>query len=192
VKRLAVLAVTAVVVAACGTGDDLAGELLGVVAVVELPASELVQVGRDIPGEVQAPDAEARLEVVEIPEGARLVPTFDDNPIALPILAVRDPLGMGSLAARLDGSDRVLVLVSPLLVPTRGEIDYSIRLVAMAGGVVVSADWSDDATERLAGILDGEADPVEVLVRTVGVLADDQLGRPVSEEDQQLVDAVEG
>lgn len=192
-RRIALFAFTAVVVAACGTGDDLAGELLGVTAVAELAPSELVEVGRDIPGEVQAPDAEARLEVLEIPEGARLVPTFDDaSAPSLPLLAVRDPLGRGSLGARLEGADRVLVLVIPLLVPTRGEVDYSARLVAIADEAVVGADWSDDATERLAGILDGDPDPVAVVVRTVGALADEELGRPVSDGDRLLIDAVGG
>lgn len=191
-RRAALLVVLVLAAGACGTGDDLAGELLGVVAVAELPSSELLEVGRDIPGEVQAPNAEARLEVVEIPEGARLVTTFDDTPvITTPLLAVRDPLGRGSLRARLDGADQVLALVVPLLVPTRGQVDYGVRLVAMADGVVLGADWSEEATERLATILDGEPDPLDVVVRTVGALADDQLGRPVSEADRALIDAVD-
>lgn len=193
-RRAGILAmVAALVVGACGSGDDLAGELLGVVAVVEVPASELVQVGRDIPGEVVAADADARLEVIEIPAGTPMEETFEDGAgIERPVFVVRDPLGRGSLTARLEGADRVFVLVIPLLVPTRGEVDHAARLVALSGGEVVGADWSEDATRRLAGILDGEPDPFAVMVRTIRALADDQLGRPVGEEERRLIDAVEG
>jgi hypothetical protein len=194
VKRLLALASACVLVAGCGSGDDLSGELAGAVAVVSAPADAVAIVGRDVAGNVGSQDAEARLEILEVePGAARVLEPYGEVPdLADPIRVVRDPLGRGGAGAVLPTGDRVLIVVSTLLDPTRQGIRFGGRLVALRDGGVVAADWSEAAVGRLGALLDGTSDPAGVLAETVRALADEGLGRALTPRQQELVDVVSG
>lgn len=193
-RRILALAVVAALVAGCGGGDDLAGELTGAVAIVSAPSDAITLVGRDVSGSVSSQNAEARLEVLQIAPGRAevLVPYGDVPDLEEPVRVVRDPLGRGGVGALLPAGDRILVVVTTLLDPTRQGVRFAGRLVALRDGVVTAADWSDEATARLAALLDGVADPGALLAETVRALADDGLGRELTARQRELVATVTG
>ncbi len=193
-RRAAATAIVVLLAGCGGGGDDLAGELTGAVAVVSAPSGSVTFVGRDVAGTAVAQEAEARLEVLEVVPGAADVRTpYGPVPgLTEPIRVVRDPLGRSGIDAVLPQGDRVLMVVFTLLDPTRGGVEFGARLVMMDGGSVVAADWSEAATERLAALLDGTADPGSVLAETVEALADAALGADLTPRQRALVDTVEG
>lgn len=164
----AALLVTSLVAACGGSSDTLEGDLAASSEVIEVPVAAAEPITRDRYGFTN-PNSEATLDVFSI--DASTAERFDvfEAPRGDPIEFVRNPVSLGALGNLLDPAETVVVILIPLIDPTR---DFAIGFDAFfisldAAGLVVAADYPDDTQERLSDLFEfgrGEGrSPAEIL-----------------------------
>lgn len=186
-----VVMVAVVGLAACGGegSADLASELVAATHVVEVAPEAVTVVDRDVSGVVPA-SAQPHLDVVELDQ-VRVIPVSEGAPeLGDPVVAVRDELPFGPLAPLLEGADRVVVAVIPLLNTTHGGRTHDTRMVALAGREVTATDIGVDW--QLEALWANGSDPADALAETARALIDQTLGRELTERQRQLVELAEG
>lgn len=152
------LVLPAVLLVACGgsTGVSAEAELAAATFLVEVPSAQLAQVGRD---RLAGTGDENRLDVLRPEDEMRIVPIHPGTPVPDPFEFVRDPLGPGSVQPVLDGSDRVIAVVYPLIDRTPGGRVLSGSLVALGrGGNLVHTDWEQESFDAVAALFAWGAD----------------------------------
>lgn len=189
-KRLSSLAL---VIAACGvSGGELTTELAAVTYVVSAERIEVV--GRDAPhADVDVGTTEPRLDILQI-DVAASHPVYSDLPaLGSPVRVVRDPLSYGATRPVLDDADLALVLVIPLLDPTRSGIPFSGRLVTLdAERALLRADLDAPDLDPLARVLASQGDPAENLAETIRGLNLRTRGEQTTSRQDQLIAIFEG
>lgn len=178
-RRVAAALVALGMISACGgLSDSLEGDLAAASEVIEVPVTAIEPVARDRYG-FTSPNSEATLDVFEV--DASLAARFEvfEAPRADPIEFVRNPVSLGSLANVLDPAETVVVILIPLIDPTRDfRVDFDGFFISLdAAGRVVAADYPDDTAERLDDLFEfGRQEgyqPAEILaVAAHGVNAD--------------------
>lgn len=151
-RRVGVAALA--LVAACGGGgtSEVEAELAAATFVVEFPASSAVSIGKD--RAATASEIENRLDVIQPGADAVIESIYDTDPPA-PFEFVRDPLDTGSLVAFVEGADRVVAVLYPLINPTPNGRVLSGRLVAVdPDGSVLRTDFDDDGDAAVADLVD--------------------------------------
>ena len=176
-RRVAAALTVAVLVSACGgPSDTLEGDLAAASEIIQVPAVALEPVARDRYGFTN-PDSEATLDVFEVNAAAAGRFEVFEAPRADPIEFVRNPVSLGALVNVLDSAETVVVILIPLIDPTRDfRIAFDARFISLDGAVVAS-DFSDETMERLDDLFEfGRAeglDPAEILaIAAQGVNAD--------------------
>jgi hypothetical protein len=174
---------------ACGgPSDTLEGDLAAASEIIQVPAAAVEPVARDRYGFTN-PSSEPTLDVFEV--GASRAERFEvfEAPRADPIEFVRNPVSLGALANVLDPADTVVVILIPLIDPTRDfRIAFDAFFVSIDGsGSVVAADYTDDTRDRLNELFEfGRNEgyrPAEILaIAARGVNAD-----PPSALEQETV-----
>ncbi len=178
-RRGAAALTVAVLVTACGgPSDTLEGDLAAASEVIQVPAAAVEPVARDRYGFTNS-NSEATLDVFEV--DASVTDRFDvfEAPRADPIEFVRNPVSLGALANVLDPAETVVVILIPLIDPTRDfRIAFDAFFVSLdSTGSVVAADYPDDAKGRLDDLFEfGRTEgyePAEILaIAAKGVNAD--------------------
>lgn len=192
-RRLVSMTAVMVVAAACGGTDTggLATELVAATHVVEASVEAVSVVGRDVSGAVPE-SSEPRLDVIEL-DGSevRIIPVSADAPeLGDPVVVVRDELSLGAVAPFLEGADRVLVVVIPLVLPTHGGRSHDARLIALSGREVTATDIGVDW--QLEALWSDGSDPAETVAETARALIDQTLDRELTDRQRQLVELAEG
>lgn len=191
-RRAVAAVVLAAVVGACGGGGSrLADDLLLVTRVLEVSPVAVRFVGRDVAGNVSdvGNTAEPRVLIYEVDAAdARILDPFPGAaPPPATIRFGRDSLSVMSLDLMAEDADRLLLLLRPLLDPTRGGVGFEALAVALdSSGRVVASDWSGDDAARLEAVL-GD-DPAASLAALVGAVARWVKGDPLSERDRELLE----
>ncbi len=174
----AALALIGLLVACGGPSDTLEGDLAAASEIIEVPAAAAEPVARDRYGFTN-PNSEPTLDVFEVE--ASVAERFDvfEAPRADPIEFVRNPVSLGALANVLDPAETVVVILIPLIDPTRDfGVGFDAFFVSLdPSGGVVAADYPEDAVERLDQLFEfGRTEgyePAEILaIAAQGVNAD--------------------
>lgn len=171
-RSIAVFALAASI--ACGGPQDtIEGDLAATTQVAQIDVGLMEPVGRDRYG-FTSPSSEPTLDVFEIDaRSADRLGVYPTSPGDERIRFVRNPVARGALGGILDPADSVVVLMIPLLDPTRDlDVDFDAFFVALdAEGNVVASDYADETTELLSELIEfGEGEsmrPVEVLAAAV-------------------------
>lgn len=167
-----VAAALVVLLSACGGhSDTIESDLAAASEIIHIPASAAEPIGRDRYGFTN-PNSEATLDVFEV--AAAGVDRFEvfQAPRADPIEFVRNAPSLGALANVLEPAESVVVILIPLLDPTRDfRVDFDARFISLDGsGSVVAADYPDATIDRLGSLFDfgrGEGyEPAESLAIT--------------------------
>lgn len=164
---------------ACGgRSDTLEGDLAAASEIIQAPAAAVEPVARDRYGFTN-PNSEATLDVFEV--DASLADRFEvfEAPRADPIEFVRNPLSLGAVANVLEPADALVVILIPLIDPTRDfHVGFDALFIALDGsGSVVATDYPEDTGDRLDRLFEfGRSegyDPAEILaIAAQGVNAD--------------------
>ena len=159
----------ALLAASCGgLSDTIETDLAAASEIIEIPVAAAEPIGRDRYGFTN-PNSEATIDVFEV--DAALASRFAvfEAPRADVIEFVRNPVSLGALANVLDPAETIVVILIPLLDPTRDfGIDFDAFFVSLDGaGSVVAADYPEATIERLDGLFDfgrdGGYQPAEIL-----------------------------
>lgn len=163
-------------ISACGSrSDTIEGDLAAASEIVQVPAEFAEPIGRDRYG-FTSPNSEATLDVFRVE--ASVVERFEvfEAPRGEVIEFVRNPVSLGALANVLDAADSIVVILIPLLDPTRDfGVDFDGFFVALdSAGSVVAADYPATTIERLDelfefGRREGDA-PAEILAVTADAI----------------------
>ena len=149
-RRLLVLAPLALVTA-CGGPGAAQGELAAATFLVEVPAADVEIVGGD---RLVNSGTEDRLDVLRPGGEMTIVPIHPDTPIPEPFEFVRDPLSSGPVLPLLEGAERVIAVINPLIDRTPGGRVLTGSILAFGpGGNLVGADWDEADRVRLAELL---------------------------------------
>lgn len=175
-KSAAVL--MAVIVTACGGTSAVEGELAAATFLVEAQSADVEVVGND--RIAAAGGTEERLEVVRPSRSMTIVSIHSGTPVPEPFEFVRDPLATGGVTPVLEGSERVIAVLHPLVDPTPGGRVLAGSLIAFGpGGNLVHTDWDDEEASRVSDLLawgaDRGLDPLESLelaVRGLGAVGE--------------------
>jgi hypothetical protein len=131
--------------------------------VLEVSVTDLTVVGKDAESFVaDAPgDSEERLDRMSVSaDEAAVVDVFVGA--ASPgqeIVFVRDPLSKGSIDEFLVGVETVVVVLRPLLDPTRRGAEFDAWLIGLdPAGRMVRADWEGTGKERMGALMLWAAD----------------------------------
>ena len=131
-----------------------------------------------------SPSAEATIDVFDV--DAAQASRFDvfTAPRGESIRFVRNPVSRGPLTGVLDAADSLVIVLIPLLDPTRDfGVDFDAFFISLdASGRVVAADYPDGAIDRLDDLFEfGRQEgyqPAEILaVAAQGVNAEVRTGR---------------
>lgn len=189
VRRAApALALIALLAACGGPSDTLEGDLAAASEIIQLPAAAAEPIGRDRYGFTN-PSSEATIDVFSV--DASVAQRFEvfDAPRADPIEFVRNPVSLGALANVLDPADTLVVILIPLIDPTRDfSVDFDGFLIALdSTGTVVATDYPDDTGQRLDQLFEfGRSEgrePAEILaIAARGVNA----AEPTATESESL------
>lgn len=169
-KRFTAMITATVLLIACGGPQDtLEGDLAATTQVAQVNAELMEPVGRDRYGFTN-PSSEPTLDVFEVDaRSADRIGVYPTPPESDRIRFVRNPVSRGALGTILDEADSVVVLMIPLLDPTRDlDVNFDAFFVALdSDGEVVSSDYSDETTELLSELIvygtSQNLRPVEVL-----------------------------
>lgn len=171
-RRLLAIAMVTGLVAACGAEtDSIEGDLAAASEVIEAPAAAMEPVGRDRYGFTSA-NAEATIDVFEVEAADASRFEVFSAPRDDVIEFVRNPVSRGALANVLDPADSLVVILIPLLDPTRDfRVDFDAFFIALdESGAVVASDYSETTTERLDELFDlgrgSGLEPAEMLALT--------------------------
>ncbi len=188
-RRLAIACSLIPLLSACGgPSDTLEGDLAAASEIIQAPSVAVEPVARDRYGFTN-PSSEATLDVFEV--DASQAERFEvfEAPRADPIEFVRNPVSLGALANVLDPAETVVVILIPLIDPTRDfRVGFDAFFVSIDGsGSVVAADYTDDTRDRLSELFEfgrNEGyEPGEILaIAAQGVNAD-----PPSALEQETV-----
>ncbi|HVR33275.1 MAG TPA: hypothetical protein VMS74_11295 [Acidimicrobiia bacterium] len=141
------------VLGACG-GGGIAAEA-GIAAatfLVDVPADELEIGGRDRPAGTGDED---RLDVLLPGLSAEIVAIYPSTPRPEPFEFVRDPLSAGGVERLLDGADRVVAVVYPLVDRTPGgRVLTGSLIVVSAEGAVIATDWDDASDQAIRNLVE--------------------------------------
>jgi hypothetical protein len=163
--------------------------------VLEVPIESFVVVGKDaesfvadVPG-----DNEERLDRMSIAlDQAKVVDVFEGAaPPKDQLVFVRDPLSKGSIDEFLTGAEIVVVVLRPLLDPTRLGAEFDAWLIGLDGsGRMLKSDWDDSGEERINALMEwaaasriGPADAVAWAARGLAGISDD----PLAEEAASII-----
>lgn len=173
-KRLAMSMVLLAGLSACGGAPAVQGEMAAATFLVEVATADLEVVGRD--RLATAGGSEDRLEVLRPSAAMTIVPIHSSTPVPDPFEFVRDPLSTGAAGPVLEGSERVIIVLHPLIDATPGGRVLAGSLIGFgSGGNVVQTDWDADGDQRIADLLAWGADrglqplqTLELAVRGLG------------------------
>ena len=172
-RRVIAFLALAALMACGGPQDTIEGDLAGTTQVAQIDVELMEPVGRDRYG-FTSPSSEPTLDVFEIDaRSADRVGVYPTSPGDERIRFVRNPVARGTLGGILDPADSIVVLMIPLLDPTRDlHVDFDAFFVALdAEGDVVASDYADETTELLSELIEfGNGEnlrPVEVLAAAV-------------------------
>lgn len=177
-RAAAALAIVGLLTGCGGRSDTLEGDLAAASEIIQAPVGAVEPVARDRYG-FTSPSSEATLDVFEV--DASLVDRFEvfDAPRADPIEFVRNPLSLGAVANVLDPADSLVVILIPLIDPTRDfRVGFDAFFIALDGsGSVVATDYPEETGDRLGRLFEfGRAEgyePAEILaIAAQGVNAD--------------------
>ena len=177
-RAAAALAIVGLLSGCGGRTDTLETDLAAASEIIEVPAAAVQPVARDRYG-FTSPNSEATLDVFEV--DASLADRFDvfEAPRADLIEFVRNPVSLGALANVLGPADTVVVILIPLLDPTRDfRVGFDAFFIALdPSGTVVATDYPEETGDRLDRLFEfGRAEgyePAEVLALAArGVNAD--------------------
>ena len=168
-RRRAAVVAALLLVACGGPQDTLEGDLAATTHVAQVGVDLMEPVGRDRYGFTN-PSSEPTLDVFEVDaRSADRIGVYPTPPESDRIRFVRNPVSRGALGTILDQADSVVVLMIPLLDPTRDlDVDFDAFFIALdSDGDVVSSDYSDETTELLSELIvygtSQNLRPVEVL-----------------------------
>ena len=180
----------ALVLAACsGVSSTPEDDLVAVTRVLAVPIEHLDVVGKDAEAFVaDAPgDDEERLDRFSVAiDNVEFVDVFSNTtPPDDPIVFVRDPLSKGSIDVFVPGLSDVVVVMRPLLDPTRRGAEFDVWLIGLDGdGRMIRADWEGSGLDRMADLMDwavttgtSPADAVAWAARGLAGVSDDPLAR---------------
>lgn len=163
------VAVALSVAVACGGGSDtIEGDLAAASEIIQVSAALVEPIGRDRYG-FTSPNAEATIDVFEVE--ADQVDRFDifTAPRSDSIRFVRNPVSQGPLTGVLDPADSLVIVLIPLLDPTRDfGVDFDAFFISLdASGAVVASDFTASTNTRLDGLFDlgrtSGLEPAEIL-----------------------------
>lgn len=176
-RRFTAIIAGTVLLACGGPQDTLEGDLAATTQVVQIDVELMEPIGRDRYGFTN-PSSEPTLDVFEFEaQSADRLGVYPTPPDGDLIRFVRNPVSRGTLGGILDPADSIVVLMIPLLDPTRDlDVDFDAFFVAInADGEVVASDYSDETTQLLSDLfIYGDSQdlrPVAVLVAAVRGLA---------------------
>ncbi|MFP5331648.1 MAG: hypothetical protein ACLGHX_04710 [Acidimicrobiia bacterium] len=151
-RRGSALAAAVALVSGCGSATLQAeAELAAATFLVEVSASDVAVVDRD---RQAGTGEENRLDVVRPGGTMEIITIHSGTPVPDPFEFVRDPLGRGSLEPVLADSERVIVVIFPLIEPTPGGRVLSGSLIGFGpGGNLVHTDWDDESFEAVNALL---------------------------------------
>ena len=159
-NRVAALLVVSLVAPACsGVSSQPETDLPAVTRVLEVPIESLAVIGKDAEAFVaDTPgDEEERLDRMSVAlDDAAVVDVFEGAAPPEPrIVFVRDPLSKGSIDEFLVGTQTVVVVLRPLLDPTRRGAEFDAWLIALDGsGSMLRSDWEGDGAERIGALME--------------------------------------
>lgn len=176
-RTTAALALIALLAACGGPSDTLEGDLAAASEIIAIPVSQAEPIGRDRYGFTN-PSSEATIDVFSVDASAAERFEVFDAPRGDPIEFVRNPVSLGALANVLDPADTLVVILIPLIDPTRDfGVDFDGFMIALdSTGAVVAADYPDDTQERLEQLFafgrDEGHEPADILaIAAIGVNA---------------------
>ncbi len=193
-RLVAWVAVLAAAAGACGGGTSrLADDLLAVTRVAEVDVAEVRFVGKDIAGTVAevGNTGEPRVLVYEFAVAdARIFDTYPEvAPPPETIRFGRDAISFRAVEQVAEEAEKLVVLLRPFVVPTRGGVLFEGLVVAVAAdGSIVGSDWVGEDAARLEAVA-GD-DPAVSLAELVGALSRQVRGATLSPRDRELLDAV--
>ncbi len=165
--------VGASLIACGGPQDTIEGDLAATTQVAQIDVELLEPIGRDRYGFTN-PTSEPTLDAFEVDARvADRVGVYPTPPGSDMIRFVRNPVSRGVLGTILDSADSIVVLLIPLLDPTRDlRIDFDAFFVALdVDGNVVASDYADETTEILSELIEfGQTEnlrPIEVVAAAV-------------------------
>lgn len=177
-RRALALAAALVLLSGCGSRTLQAeAELAAATFLVEVSSDDVTVVDRD---RLAGTGQENRLDVVRPGGTMEIVTIHSGTPVPEPFEFVRDPLGSRSLELVLEESERVIVVIFPLIEPTPGGRVLSGSLIGFGpGGNLLLTDWDEESSEAVGALLAwgaGEGrDPLatlELAVRGLGGSSD--------------------
>ncbi len=195
-RRVSAALAVMVVTACSGVSSQPETDLPAVTRVLQVPIEGFVVVGTDAESFVaDTPgDSEERLDRISISaEDALVIDVFAGAaPPGRELVFVRDPLSKGSIDEFLVGVETVVVVLRPLLDPTRRGAEFDAWLIGLDGaGRMLRADWEGSGEERIGALMTWAGDegiaPAEAVVWAArglaGVSAD-----PLAEQAAAIID----
>ena len=152
----ALVAIVAVLLAACGDSRvPIETDLQAATEIIQGPAAVMEPVGRDEYGFVRSQEPTLDAFTVATDTVARFG-TFADPAIRTQLSFVRNPVSRGPLGRVLDTSEFVIVIMIPLLDPTRAlGIGFDAAFIGLdADGNVVASDFDAATDTRLQALFD--------------------------------------
>jgi hypothetical protein len=172
VRRALAAAIAFGVVVACGgEADTIEGDLAAASEIIQVQASVAEPIGRDRYGFTN-PNSEATIDVFEM--DAAQASRFDvfTAPRSDSIRFVRNPVSHGPVAGVLDPADSLVIILIPLLDPTRDFlVDFDAFFISLdASGAVVASDYPDSTNATFDSLFDlgrrEDLEPGEILAIT--------------------------
>ncbi|HEY5651192.1 MAG TPA: hypothetical protein VIW46_07050 [Acidimicrobiia bacterium] len=149
-RAVAAALALSVAVACGGESDTIEGDLAAASEIVQIPASAAEPIKRDRYG-FTSPSAEATIDVFDV--DAAQASRFDvfTAPRGESIRFVRNPVSRGPLTGVLDAADSLVIVLIPLLDPTRDfGVEFDAFFIALdASGAVVASDYESSTNSRL-------------------------------------------
>lgn len=190
------LAVIVLATSCSGVSSQPETDLPAVTRVLQVPISAFEVVGTDAESFVaDTPgDSEERLDRISVAaEDALVVDVFTGAaPPGQDVVFVRDPLSKGSLDEFLVGVETVVVVLRPLLDPTRRGAEFDAWLIGLDGaGRMLRADWEGSGEERIGALITWAGDeaitPAEAVVWAARGLAGVSTD-PLAEQAASIID----
>lgn len=155
-KTFASVMVASVLVACGSSGGAAEAELAASTFLVEVASADLAVVDRD---RLAGTGEENRLDVLRPGGSMEIVTIHSGTPVPEPFEFVRDPLSSGGIDPVLAESERLIVVIVPLIDSTPGGRVLSGSLIGFGpGGNLVHTDWDDGSYEGVSNLLAWGAD----------------------------------
>jgi hypothetical protein len=162
-RAVALLVVSLATTACSGVSSQPETDLPAATRVLEVPIESFAVIGKDAEAFVaDTPgDEEERLDRMSVALAeAVVVDVFEGAaPPEERIVFVRDPLSKGSIDEFLIGIETVVVVLRPLLDPTRRGAQFDAWLIGLdSSGSMLRSDWEGDGEGRIGALMEWAAE----------------------------------